>query len=102
MKGISFLIDDNSSDPTTGRCLSINQSPMNIPCGKNCQQSLTWLNSTWGRLRKRLEASKAKEYSTLRDCWHKTFEAYLTGRDVFLSSRSLEKLDFRASSASLK
>ena len=84
-KDFSHLIGASFTDGKTGRCAWTNQSSSQEPLGielslTRTKRIETWIAvqiPTWGRLRKRWKMLLSTGYFT---------EAYLSGRDIFLSA----------------
>ena len=94
-KDFPYLIGANFTDPKTGRCALTNQSSSQGPSGiklsltiiKRIENVTCGSNSNMGSIAKAMkDALEATGYSELRDYQRKTIEAYLSGKDVFVSA----------------
>ena len=89
------LKTSNFTDPKTGRCAWTNQNSSQGPLGiklsltstKRIENVTCGSNSNMGSIAKAMkDALDATGYSELRDYQRKTIEAYLSGKDVFVSA----------------
>ena len=94
-KDFSYLIGANFTDPKTGRYAWTNQISSQGPSGiklsltilKRIENVTCGSNSNMGSIAKAMkDALEAMGYSELRDYQRKTIEAYLSGKDVFVSA----------------
>ena len=94
-KDFPYLIGANFTDPKTGRCAWTNQSSSQGPLGiklsltiiKHIENVTCGSNSNMGSIAKAMkDALEATGYSELRDYQRKTIEAYLSGKDVYVSA----------------
>ena len=95
MKDFSYLIGANFTDPKMGQCTWTNQSSSQGPLGmqlsltstKRIENVTFGSNSNMGSIVKAMkDALEATGYSELHDYQRKTIEAYLSGKDVFVSA----------------
>ena len=94
-KDFPYLIGANFTDPKTGRCAWTNQSSSQGPSGirlsltiiKRIEYVTSGSNSNMEPIAKAMkDALEARGYSELSDYQRKTMEAYLSGKDVFVSA----------------
>ena len=94
-KDFSYVIGANFTDPKPGRYAWTNQTSSQGPSGiklsltiiKRIENVTCSSNSNMGSIAKAMkDALEAMAYSELRDYQRKTIEAYLSGKDVFVSA----------------
>ena len=100
-KDFSYLIGANFTDPKTGRCAWTNQCSSQGPLGiklpltiiKRIENVTCGSNSNMGSIAKAMkDALEATGHSELHDYQRKTIEAYLSGKDVFVSAPELARV----------
>ena len=96
----TYLIGANFSESKTGRCASTNESYREYSLGtelstkRGLRLTLIWAGIVCeSDIRSLKGHGQNIENSILHDCQHKTVEAYLCGRDLFIAAQpELEKV----------